>query len=77
MAGRTMTGFVALPVYSDVLPSAARTRMRQVVVATPSTFAVVRHARIEPFAGKVPATPSMVQDPSRPWIESGALGTAA
>ena len=76
VAGRTMTGFVTLPVYSEVLPSAARTRMRQVVVATPSTLTVVRHARIEPFEGKVPVTPSIVQDPPRPWIESGALWTA-
>ncbi len=75
-AGRTMKAVVTLPAWSCVRPSAARTLIRQVVVAAPSTFVVVRHARTEPPAGKVPATPSMLQGPPRPWIESGAVDTA-
>ena len=65
----------ATPSWS-LVPSDAVTRNRQVVVETPSTVLVVRHAVRVPLDGKVALTPSMVHGVTRPRTTSGAVDTA-
>ena len=66
----------AVPEWSLVVPSAAYTRTRQVLVATPSTVEVVRHTFRTPSAGKIVSSPLICHVVLRPRITSGADETA-